>query len=135
MRATRTFLLKGVERMIDHVRSLEELKCAYWKKAKNKNLRIGDICFLYLSGKGHNQIRYCLEVVDTSCCRNDADCWRQPFKPDNDCYKMVALYPMYRGAGLSLDTLESIGISRYVQFKRLDDHQARLLRGYFENEQ
>lgn len=29
--------------MIDHVKSIQELGCAYWKKAKNKNLNVGDI--------------------------------------------------------------------------------------------
>ena len=38
--------------MIDHVKSIQTLGCAYWKKARNKNLQVGDICYLYLIGKG-----------------------------------------------------------------------------------
>ena len=129
----RFFLLKGIERRIDHVKSLEELKCAYWKKARNKKFQVGDVCFLYLSGKGHNQVRYCLEVVDTSCRREDADCWKEVFQPDTDCYKLEALYPMYKGNELSLDKLESLGINRYTQFHCLNDDQARELLSYFEN--
>ena len=29
--------------MIDHVKSIQTLGCAYWKKARNKNLQVGDI--------------------------------------------------------------------------------------------
>nr|WP_295898836.1 hypothetical protein [uncultured Alistipes sp.] len=132
MKVRNVFLLKGIERMIDHVKSLEELKCAYWKKARNKKFQVGDICFLYLSGKGHNQIRYCLEVVDTDCRREDAVCWKKTFRPDNHSYKMIAIYPMYQGQELSLDMLESIGIKRHTQFRRLDDQQADILFSYFE---
>ena len=57
--------------MIDHVKSIQTLGCAYWKKARNKNLQVGDICYLYLIGKGHYQIRFRLEVVDISCARED----------------------------------------------------------------
>jgi len=55
--------------MIDHVKSIQTLGCAYWKKARNKNLQAGDICYLYLIGKGQYQIRFRLEVVDISCVR------------------------------------------------------------------
>lgn len=64
MKSIRIFLLKGKESMIDHVKSIQTLGCAYWKKARNKNLQVGDICYLYLIGKGHYQIRFRLEVVD-----------------------------------------------------------------------
>ena len=46
MESIRIFLLKGKENMIDHVKSIQTLGCAYWKKARNKNLKIGDICYL-----------------------------------------------------------------------------------------
>ena len=69
MKSIRIFLLKGKESMIDHVKSIQTLGCAYWKKARNKNLQVGDICYLYLIGKGHYQIRFRLEVVDISCDR------------------------------------------------------------------
>lgn len=117
MRPIRVFLLKGKESMIDHVKSIQELGCAYWKKARNKNLNVGDICYLYLIGKGHYQVRYRLEVVDTSCVRQDSSCWITPFIADNDCYKLIPTYSMYDGNELSLDTLESIGINRHTQFR------------------
>lgn len=55
--------------MINHVKSIQTLGCAYWKKSRNKKLEVGDICYLYLIGKGHYQVRYRLEVVDTNCTR------------------------------------------------------------------
>ena len=45
MKSIRIFLLKGKESMIDHVKSIQTLGCAYWKKARNKNLQVGDICY------------------------------------------------------------------------------------------
>lgn len=131
MKPTRIFLLKGKESMIDHVKSIQTLGCAYWKKARNKNLRIGDICYLYLSGKGHYQVRYRLEVVDTSCTREDSSCWVVPFRADNDCYKLIPISAMYEGKELSLDALEEIGINRYTQFKELDEYQEDFLSKYF----
>lgn len=80
MKSIRIFLLKGKESMIDHVKSIQTLGCAYWKKARNKNLQVGDICYLYLIGKGHYQIRFRLEVVDISCIREDSSCWITPFR-------------------------------------------------------
>ena len=99
--------------MIDHVKSIQTLGCAYWKKARNKNLQVGDICYLYLIGKGHYQIRFRLEVVDISCIREDSSYWITPFKADNDCYKLIPTAAMYMGDALSLDTLEEIGIVSY----------------------
>lgn len=117
--------------MIDHVKSIQTLECAYWKKARNKKLRIGDICYLYLIGKGHYQVRYRLEVVDTSCVREDSSCWIAPFKADNDCYKLIPTSAMYEGEKLSLDTLEEIGINRHSQFKELNEYQEDFLSKYF----
>jgi hypothetical protein len=131
MESIRIFLLKGKENMIDHVKSIQTLGCAYWKKARNKNLKIGDICYLYLSGKGHYQVRYRLEVVDTSCAREDSPCWVTPFRADNDCYKLIPTSAMYEGKELSLDTLEGIGINRYTQFKELNEYQEDFLSKYF----
>lgn len=118
--------------MIDHVKSIQTLGCAYWEKARNKNLQVGDICYLYLIGKGHYQIRFRLEVVDISCIREDSSCWITPFKADNDCYKLIPTAAMYMGDALSLDTLEEIGINRHSQFKELNEHQEAYLRKYFE---
>lgn len=132
MKSIRIFLLKGKESMIDHVKSIQILGCAYWKKARNKNLQIGDICYLYLIGKGHYQIRFRLEVVDISSVRDDCSCWIAPFKADNDCYKLIPTTAMYMGDELSLDTLEEIGINRHSQFKELNESQEYYLRKYFE---
>lgn len=87
--------------MIDHVKSIQTLGCAYWKKARNKNLRIGDICYLF------------------------------PFKADHDCYKLIPTSAMYEGEELSLDTLEEIGINRHSQFKELNEYQEVFLSKYF----
>lgn len=132
MKSIRIFLLKGKESKIDHVKSIQTLGCAYWKKARNKNLQVGDICYLYLIGKGHYQIRFRLEVVDISCIREDSSCWITPFEADNDCYKLIPTAAMYMGDALSLDTLEGIGINRHSQFKELNEYQEDYLRKYFE---
>lgn len=132
MKTRRIFLLKGKENMIDHVKSIQLLGCAYWKKARNKKLNVGDICYLYLIGKGHYQVRYRLEVVDISCIREDSSCWIAPFKADNDCYKLTPTAGMYEGNRLSLDTLEEIGINRHAQFKELNEHQEAFLKQYFQ---
>ena len=63
MKPIRVFLLKGKESMIDHVKSIQTLGCAYWKKSRNKKLEVGDICYLYLIGKGHYQVRYRLKSL------------------------------------------------------------------------
>ena len=36
MNSIRIFLLKGKESLIDHVKSIQTLGCAYWKKSRNK---------------------------------------------------------------------------------------------------
>ena len=127
MKSIRIFLLKGKESMIDHVKSIQILGCAYWKK-----VQVGDICYLYLISKGHYQIRFRLEVVDICCVREDSSCWITPFKADNDCYKLIPTAAMYMGDALSLDTLEEIGINRHSQFKELNECQEDYLRKYFE---
>ena len=132
MKPIRVFLLKGKESMIDHVKSIQTLGCAYWKKSRNKKLEGGDICYLYLIGKGHYQVRYRLEVVDTSCVREDSSCWITPFQADENCYKLIPTFTMYEGKELSLDTLEEIGINRHTQFKELNEFQEDFLNKYFE---
>ena len=133
MKPVRVFLLKGKESMIDHVKSIQELGCAYWKKSRNKNLNVGDICYLYLIGKGHYQVRYRLEVVETSCVRADSSCLITSYIPDNDCYKLIRTSNMYEGNELSLDTLESIGINRHTQFKEVNEIQEEYLSCFFKN--
>ena len=82
-------------------------------------------------GKGHYQVRYRLEVVDTSCVRADSPCWITSYIPDNDCYKLIPTFKMYGGNELSLCTLESIGINRHTQFKELNEMQEDFLSKYF----
>ena len=106
MKSIRIFLLKGKESKIDHVKSIQTLGCAYWKKARNKNLQVGDICYLYLIGKGHYQIRFRLEVVDISCIREDSSCWITPFEADNDCYKLIPTAAMYMGDAIRMKSLK-----------------------------
>lgn len=132
MERPRVFLLKGKESVINHVKSIRELGCCYWKKAQNKRLQKGDICYLFLSGKGHGQIRYRLEVVDTSCRRDDKSCWIIPFEEDSDCYKLIPTANMYSGTELSRDHLENIGINRYCQFKKIDNYQANFIDRFFQ---
>lgn len=131
MTPVRYFMLKGIESFIDHVKSINTLGCCYWKKAKNKRFNVGDICYLYLSGDGHNAIRYKLEVVDTSCERKDSMCWLAPFKADKDCYKLYPVSEKFDGDGLSRDKLEGIGISRYVQFMELNEEQVEYIDKFF----
>lgn len=102
------------------------------EKSRNKKLEVGDICYLYLIGKGHYQVRYRLEVVDTSCVREDSSCWITPFQADENCYKLIPTFTMYEGKELSLDTLEEIGINRHTQFKELNEFQEDFLNKYFE---
>ena len=102
-----------------------------WGALTGKKLNVGDICYLYLIGKGHYQVRYRLEVVDTSCVRADSPCWITSYIPDNDCYKLIPTFKMYGGNELSLCTLESIGINRHTQFKELNEMQEDFLSKYF----
>ena len=131
MKATRYFLLKGIESFIDHIKSVNTLGVCYWKKASNKRLSVGDICYLYLSDKSHNAIRYKLEVVDTSCERIDSACWKKPFKADSNCYKLKPIGSIYLGHELDKEKLEDIGISRYVQFMELSPSQVEYIDKYF----
>lgn len=129
MNKTRVFLLKGREDKIQHVKSVEKYGCCYWKKSHK--LQLGDVCYLFLTGKGHNQIRYRLVVEDVNCKRDDSDCWNVHYEEDNDCYKLVPNAKKYDGDRLSRENLEAIGISRYVVFKKLNNEQADFLNEYF----
>ena len=134
MRTIRKFILKGKESMIDHIKSVNELGCIYWVTARNKHMLVGDVCYLFLIGKGHNQIRYRLEVVDTNCMRNDRDCWHVPFVGNKPCYKLIPTAQMYQGNNLSRASLEKIGIKRHVQYMELNDEQVAFIDGFFKDE-
>jgi hypothetical protein len=59
-----SYLLIGLESLIDHIGSIRDLGIVYWKKA-NKKMQIGDIVYLFISDIEHNRVMYRLEVVDT----------------------------------------------------------------------
>ncbi len=120
--------------MIDHVKSVNELGCIYWVTARNKRMLVGDVCYLFLIGKGHDQIRYRLEVVDTNCMRNDKECWHVPFIGDKTCYKLIPTAQMYQGNGLSRASLEEIGIKRHVLYMELNDEQVAFIDSFFKDE-
>lgn len=132
MQNRRYFLLKGIESFVDHVKSVNTHGVCWWKKVRNKQFQIGDICYLYLSDKKHNAIRYKLEVVDTSCERLDSDCWKKPFEADNDCYKLKPIGKIYLENDLHRDILEKLGISRYVQFMKLSKEQVEYIDKFFD---
>ena len=85
-----------------------------------------------MSGKGHYQIRYKLEVTNTSVPRHDESCWIAPFVPDNDCYEFTPVAAMYEGEELGYDELESIGISRYTQYSTLNAEQVNFIDKHFK---
>ena len=85
-----------------------------------------------MSGKGHYQIRYKLEVTNTSVPRHDKSCWIAPFVSDNDCYEFTPVASMYEGEELGYDELESIGISRYTQYSILNGEQVNFIDKHFK---
>ena len=56
-----SFLLIGLESLIDHIGSIRDLGIVYWKKA-NKKMQIGDIVGLGISNKNSDPFAklYCL---------------------------------------------------------------------------
>lgn len=126
-----SYLLIGVENFIDHIRSIRDLGVAYWKKS-NKKMQLGDIVYLFISDKKYNRVMYRLRVVETDCVRDDRKYWHGTYKPDNCCYKLENISPVYCGDGLDHDDLEAHGISLYVQYKKLDSEKADWLASHFE---
>ena len=124
-------LLKGDERFLDHPKRVALFGKRFWRKS-DKKLNVGDIVYLFMSGKGHYQIRYKLEVTNTSVPRHDKSCWIAPFVPDNDCYEFTPVASMYGGEELGYDELESIGISRYTQYSILNEEQVNFIDKYFK---
>ena len=125
MNTIKHVLLKGKENFLDHTKSVALYGKLYWRKS-DKKLNVGDIVYLFMSGKGHYQIRYKLEVTNTE------KCWLAPFIPDNDCFEFTPVADMYEGKELGYDELESIGISRYVQYSVLNEEQINVIDKYFE---
>ena len=56
MNTIKHVLLKGNERFLDHTKSVALYGKLYWRKS-DKKLNVGDIVYLFMSGKGHYQIR------------------------------------------------------------------------------
>ncbi len=130
MNTVKHVLLKGNEKFLDHPKSIALFGKLYWRKS-NKKLNVGDIVYLFMSGKGHFQIRYKLEVTNTSIARHDKICWHVPFKPDEDCFEFTPLSDMYEGEELGYEQLEMIGISRHIQYCILTKEQTVYIDQYF----
>ena len=105
MNTIKHVLLKGNERILDHTKSVALYGKLYWRKS-DKKLNVGDIVYLFMSGKGHYQIRYKLEVTSTSVPRQDEKCWLAPFVPDDDCSEFIPVVVMYEGKELGCDEQE-----------------------------
>ena len=106
MNTIKHVLLKGNESFLDHTKSIALYGKLYWRKS-NKKLNVGDIVYLFMSGKGHYQIRYKLEVTNTSVTRQDEKCWLAPFVPDNDCFEFTPVAAMYEGEELGFKKTET----------------------------
>ena len=126
-----SYLLIGLESLIDHIGCIHDLGIAYWKKA-NKKMRIGDIAYLFISDKDHNRVMFRLKVIETDSVRADKKYWRSTYKHDNCCFKLENISAVYHGDRLDHDDLEKHGISRYVQYKKLSAEQADWLASHFE---
>ncbi len=124
-------LLKGNENFLDHTKSVALYGKLYWRKS-NKKLNVGDIVYLFMSGKGHYQIRYKLEVTNISVQRQDEKCWLAPFIPDNDCFEFTPIKAMYEGDELGYEQLEKVGINRYVQYCILTEKQVAYIDQFFK---
>jgi hypothetical protein len=125
-----SYILIGIESFIDHIGSIRDLGIAYWKKA-NKKMQVGDIVYLFISDKEHNRVMYKLQVVETDSVRADMKYWHGTYKHDTSCFKLKNTSGVYLGEGLNHDDLEKHGISRYVQYKKLNQEQAEWLEKHF----
>ena len=52
MNTIKHVLLKGNESFLDHTKSIALYGKLYWRKS-DKKLNVGDIVYLFMSGKGH----------------------------------------------------------------------------------
>ena len=55
MNTIKHVLLKGNESFLDHTKSIALYGKLYWRKS-DKKLNVGDIVYLFMSGKGHYPI-------------------------------------------------------------------------------
>ena len=104
-----SYLLIGLESLIDHIGCIRDLGIAYWKKA-NKKMQIGDIVYLFISDVEHNRVMYRLEVIETDSVRDDKKYWRGTYKHDTSCFKLKNTCGVYHGEGLDHDDLEKQNI-------------------------
>lgn len=125
-----SYLLIGLEDFIDHISSIRDLGICFWKKS-NKKMQLGDIVYLFISDRIHDKIMFRLEVVDTDCERTDRRYWHQTFVPDKHSFVLKNTAAKFNGDGLGRDDLESHGISRYVQYKKLSREQAEWIDSFF----
>jgi len=126
-----SYFLIGLESLIDHIGCIRNHGIIYWKKA-NKKMQIGDIAYLFISDKEHNRVMYRLKVIETDSVRDDKQYWRKTYVHDTCCFKLKNIAATYYGEGLNHDDLEEHGISRYVQYKKLNTEQADWLASHFE---
>lgn len=129
-----SYIFIAKESTIDHVRCIRDLGfCYWWKKCGRgeRHLQIGDIVYLFISDKIHNRVMYRLEVADTNSTRDDVKYWKTKFEPDNSCFKLQNVSPVYTGTGLTRDELEMYGIKRQILSKKLDAKQAAWLESHF----
>ena len=126
-----SYLLIGLESLIDHIGCIRDTGIVYWKKT-NKKMQLGDIVYLFISDKIHNRVMYRLKVVETDSVRADKKYWRGTYQHDNCCFKLENIAAVYYGKELDHDDLEQHDISRYVQYKKLSKEQADWLASHFE---
>ena len=125
------YYLIGLENFIDHISCIRDLGFCYWKKS-GKKMKIGDVVFLFISDKIHDKVMYRLEVSSTDEERKDSKYFKHSFKPDKHCFVLKNTSAKYDGEGLGRVELEQHGISRYVQYKKLDKEQAQWIDSFFE---
>ena len=77
------------------------------------------------------RVMFRLEVIETDSVRDDKKYWRGTYKHDTSCFKLKNTSGVYHGEGLDHDDLEKHGISRYVQYKKLNEEQAEWLEKHF----
>lgn len=124
------YFIVGKEDMIDHIRCVKERNILFWKKG-NKKMNVGDIIYIFISGKGFNRVMFRMEISETSCYRDDDKYWKVPFETDSNCFKFTNTSASYNGEGLTWNNLTEYGIKRGVQYKKLNHQQSQWLDSYF----
>lgn len=131
MNTVKHVFLKGNENFLNHTKSVALYGKLFWRKS-HKKLNVGDIIYLFMSGKGHCQIRYKLKVTSISVERHDEICWLAPFVSDKDCFEFTPIKAMYEGDELGYEQLEKVGINRYTQYCILTNEQVAYIDQFFK---